>query len=152
MSDISLIIEREVYDAMVMAARRAAPMEACGLCAGKDGHVTQFYELTNADASAEHFSMKPAEQFAAIKDMRAKGLRMLAIWHSHPTTPARMSEEDLRLAYTPDTVYLILSLASSEQPELRGFFVLNGRPLPVSVVVVPPDTLDAPPYYGGRPV
>jgi [CysO sulfur-carrier protein]-S-L-cysteine hydrolase len=130
---MTLAVERTVYDAMLAAARAAAPVEACGLCGGNDGRVTQFYELTNADASAEHYSLKPSEQFAAIKDMRAKGLRMLAIWHSHPASPARMSQEDLRLAYTPDVTYLILSLAVLDTPDLRGYIVENGSPVPVEV-------------------
>ncbi len=153
MSGMTLIIEREVYDAMLLAARRAAPLEACGLCGGKDGRVTQFYERTNVDASAERFRMKPEEQFAAIKDMRAKGLRMLAIWHSHPTTPARMSAEDVRLAYTPDVVYLILSLANPDAPDLRGYALENGSPVPVAVEVhsLSTDNQHRPPSHEGKP-
>ncbi len=71
--------------------------------------------------------MPPEEQSAPVKDTRARGPRMLAIWHSHPATPARMSGEDLRLAYTPDVLYLILSLAEPDRPDLRGFVVSDGR-------------------------
>ncbi len=129
-------IDRSVYEAMLESAKKAAPLEACGLCGGNNWHITQFYELTNADASAEHFSMLPQEQFAVIKDMRSKGLKLLAIWHSHPATPARMSGEDLRLAYTPDVVYLILSLALKGNPELRGYTISEGRPESVHITIV----------------
>ena len=78
MPGLTLTLDRQIYDAMLLASRKSAPLEACGLLGGKDGRATAFYELTNADASAEHFSLKPEEQFAAIKDMRAKGIRMLA--------------------------------------------------------------------------
>ncbi len=132
---MTLAITETVWREMLAAARAAAPLEACGLCGGRDGRVTRFYELANADASAEHFSMKPEEQFAAVKDMRARGLRMLALWHSHPATPARMSEEDLRLAYTPDVVYAILSLASPEAPAIRGFTVSDGKADPVEIII-----------------
>lgn len=133
--EMNLRIDRRVYDDMLMAAKRAAPLEACGLCGGQDGHVTRFYELTNVDLSPEHFGMKPEEQFAAVKDMRAAGLQMLAIWHSHPASAAQMSDEDLRLAYTPDTIYLILSLANPGNPDLRGFTVKDGRPVQVAVEI-----------------
>ena len=43
--------------------------------------------------------MDPKEQLKAIKDMRANGLTPLGNWHSHPETPARPSQEDIRLAY-----------------------------------------------------
>lgn len=121
-----MIVTREVYEQMEAAARAAAPLEACGLLAGRDGTICRFYVLTNADQSAEHYSMKPEEQFLAIRDMRARKLDLLGIWHSHPATPARMSEEDLRLAYTPDAAYLILSLAGG-RPDLRGFRMADGR-------------------------
>jgi len=137
---MKLTIERNVYDALLAAARRAAPLEACGLLGGCQGRVSRFRELTNADASGEHYRMLPEEQFAAVKELRAGGLEMLAIWHSHPATPARMSPEDLRLAYTPEVVYLILSLAEPGQPDLRGYVVEAGRPLPASIVLPAPDS------------
>jgi proteasome lid subunit RPN8/RPN11 len=102
---MNLRIEQRILDAMLEAARATAPLEACGLLAGNGDCVTKCYVLTNADASPEHYSMKPEEQFAAVKDMRRLGLRLLAIWHSHPASPPRMSAEDMRLAYTPDVVY-----------------------------------------------
>ncbi len=132
---MQLIIERNIYDAMLRAATAAMPLEACGLCGGKDGHVTRFYEVVNADASGEHFNMRPEDQFAAVKAMRSEQLELLAVWHSHPATPARMSAEDLRLAYTPDVVYLIMSIADPATPVLRGFTVEDGRDSPVDIVV-----------------
>lgn len=124
----ALQILPEVYEKIVVASRAATPHEACGLLAGTDNIISGFYQLTNIDASAEHFNMLPEEQFAAVKDMRNKGLRMMAIWHSHPSTPARMSDEDLKLAFTPDTVYLILSLQHPDNPTLAGFRVIEGKP------------------------
>ncbi|MDP2991640.1 MAG: M67 family metallopeptidase [Kiritimatiellota bacterium] len=129
-----LTIAQDVWDKLVATARKAAPLEACGLLAGMDGRVTKFYPTINMDASPEHFSMKPEEQFTAVKDMRRMGLKMLAIWHSHPSTPPRMSAEDLRLAFTPDVAHVILSLAQDANPECRAF-VINSR-IPQSVEVV----------------
>lgn len=132
---MTLTIEERVYDAMLAAARRAAPLEACGLLGGRNEQATEFHALTNVDASGEHYSMLPEEQFAAVKNMRAKGARLLALWHSHPTTPARMSEEDLRLAYTPDVVYVILSLATPDKPDIRGFVINSGAPAHVGIAI-----------------
>jgi proteasome lid subunit RPN8/RPN11 len=131
-----LKIDRPVFESIVRAARRAAPLEACGLCGGTAGQVTRFYELTNADASGEHYRMLPEEQFAAVKNMRTHDSRLLAIWHSHPATPARMSDEDLRLAFTPETVYLIVSLAVPSAPDLRGFTLHNGQAETVELTLV----------------
>ena len=130
-----LEISRSEYMEMVAAAQKAAPCEACGLLAGQNGKVVQFYELTNADASPEHFSMIPAEQFAALKDMRAGGLEMLAAWHSHPATPARMSAEDLRLAYAPGLIHVILSLALPGQPQIHAFTVEDGSAREIDLTI-----------------
>ena len=120
---MALILAKPVFSEMTAAARAGAPLEVCGLLGGKDGRVTQCYVLTNADASVDHYRMLPEEQFAAINAMRREGLRMLAIWHSHPASPARMSAEDLRLAYTPDILYVIVSLAEAAEPNVRAFDV-----------------------------
>lgn len=124
-----------ILSSMLEAARGAAPLEACGLLGGRNGTVSVFYELDNIDASGEHYSMKPEQQFAAVKDMREKKLNMLAIWHSHPATPARMSDEDIRLAYTPDVAYLILSLADPNHPDLRGFTVAGNKPAEIEITI-----------------
>jgi proteasome lid subunit RPN8/RPN11 len=117
-------VPQKIYDSMLDAAARANPLEACGLLGGDGDSVKEFYHLTNTDASSDHYNMSPGEQFAAIKDMREKGISMIGIWHSHPETPARMSEEDKRLALTPGVTYVILSLAGSE-PVAKGFRLLD---------------------------
>lgn len=131
-----LLLPAAIVAEMLSEARRVAPLEACGLLGGLDGKVSVFIPLTNADASPEHFSMRPEEQFKAVKRMRSEGVRMLGIWHSHPASPARMSEEDLRLACTPDAVYVISSLVEGIDPAVAAFTVSDGRPSPVVVRVV----------------
>lgn len=132
---MELVLTRNVYEKIISASESAAPLEACGMLAGRGRNATHFYLLTNADASPEHFSMLPAEQFAAVKDMRERGVDMLAIWHSHPASPPRMSEEDLRLAFTPDVVYVIISLVSADSPVIKGFHVKEGAVAGIEVVV-----------------
>jgi [CysO sulfur-carrier protein]-S-L-cysteine hydrolase len=118
----TLKIPNEIYAQMLDQARAETPIEACGMLAGSEGKVTKLYRMTNADASSDHFMMTPEQQFAVVKDIRAEGLAMLAIYHSHPETPARPSEEDIRLALTPDVIYVIVSLAD-ETPVVKGFLI-----------------------------
>lgn len=112
---------------MTAHARAEAPVEACGLLAGAGGVVHRSYRMANVDASPEHFSLDPREQLAVIREARAAGLSLLALYHSHPATPARMSDEDLRLAFTPGVRHVILSLRDPERPELRSFIVADGQ-------------------------
>ena len=111
----------DILEQMIAQANEAAPIEACGILSGCDEKVEKFYKMTNIDNSSTHFMMQPEEQFAVTKKMRTAGLRMLAIYHSHPETPARPSAEDIRLAFTPDVTYAILSLAKPGEPDLKSF-------------------------------
>ena len=117
------------YDKIVAHAKSELPNEACGLIGGvREGSnkiIKEVYLLKNLDASNEHFSLDPKEQLAAVKDMRAKGLVPLGNWHSHPETPARMSDEDKRLAYDSSASYLILSLMDVENPVLHAFHIIG---------------------------
>ena len=76
------------YEKMVAHAESELSDEACGLIAGRidgdDKIIEKVYLLTNIDHSNEHFSLDPKEQLAAVKDMRANGLKPLGNWHTHP--------------------------------------------------------------------
>jgi proteasome lid subunit RPN8/RPN11 len=130
----TLKIPGDIYELMVAQARAEAPIEACGILAGADGEVKKLYKMTNADAASDHFMTEPAEQFAVVKDIRSAGLEMLAIYHSHPESPARPSAEDIRLALTPEVIYVIVSLLNDE-PAARGFVMDDGDVTEVSVTI-----------------
>ena len=62
----------------------------------------------------EMVSVQVNEEFAERED-----------WHSHPASPSRPSQEDLRLANDPAIRYAILSLF--EGVHLNSFKILNGE-------------------------
>ena len=118
-------INQNVIEEMIAQAQKDAPNETCGYLLGADDVVTENYWMENIDHSSEHFSFAPKDQFAALKYARSKGLRILANWHSHPASPSRPSQEDLRLANDPTIRYAILSL--HEGIHLNSFKILNGE-------------------------
>lgn len=103
-------INDDVKKSIIAQAQHDAPMESCGYLMGNDGVVTENYPMENIDHSSEHFSFAPKDQFGALRYARNKGLSILANWHSHPASPSRPSQEDLRLANDPNIRYAILSL------------------------------------------
>ena len=131
---IMLTIPQAIIDAIIAHAQRDFPLEACGILGGTEGVVSEHYPMTNTDRSNEHFTMEPKEQFAVVKDLRAKGKEMLVIYHSHPESPARPSQEDIRLALTPDVVHLIVSLAG-ENPDARAFRIDGGVVTPEPLTI-----------------
>ncbi len=125
-------LKKTDFEKMLRHAESELPNEACGLIAGTtDGdnkEVREVYLLTNIDKSNEHFSLDPKEQFAAVKDMRSKGLVPLGNWHSHPESPSRPSDEDKRLAFDSKASYMILSLMDRENPVLNSFKITGSDP------------------------
>ena len=126
-------IKKQVIEAIVAHAKKEAPVEACGYLAGKNGVITRHYELTNMDHSPEHFSFDPAEQFNVVKQARDENLEIMANYHSHPASPARPSQEDIRLAYDPGICYFIVSLAGD--PEIKSFKIKNGVVTPQKIEI-----------------
>lgn len=117
-------------DEIAKYAKEHLPEEACGLIAGSEDEngrlITKVYYLTNTDHAEDHFTMDPKEQLAAIKDMRANDLKPLGNWHSHPSSPSRPSDEDIKLAYDPSASYMIMSLMA-ENPVINSFHIEGGQ-------------------------
>ena len=134
-----LKIKQEIIDRIAEHGRQEAPLEACGYLAEKDGLVCRHFELTNIDRSPIHYSMDPAEQFATVRDCRAQGLAIKAVYHSHPETPARPSAEDIKLAYDPSLSYVIVSLAEPV-PTIKSFIIKNGAVQQEPLEIIHPET------------
>lgn len=128
---MKITIKRKDFEEIVSYAKDHLPEEACGLLAGsvsgEEKHIEKVYFLENTDHSMEHFSLNPKEQFAAVKDMRQAGLSPIGNWHSHPESPSRPSEEDIRLAFDGSASYLILSLMDINEPVLNAFTIKYGQ-------------------------
>ncbi len=133
---MKLEISAYVFEQMLEQAKAQAPIEVCGILAGNDSKVEKLYKMTNVDNSSNHFMMEPKEQFAVVKDIRSADLEMLAIYHSHPETPARPSAEDIRLALTPDVIYVIVSLQDANDANVKGFLIEDGTGTEVPVKVL----------------
>lgn len=122
-----MIIPQNIIEELVVQAEKDAPNESCGYLMGTaEGVVTEQYWMENIDHSPEHFAFAPKDQFAALRYARERGLKILANWHSHPASPSRPSQEDLRLANDPNIRYAILSLLNGE-PKLNSFRIQNGE-------------------------
>jgi proteasome lid subunit RPN8/RPN11 len=80
--------------------------------------------------------MAPREQFWAFKNMRHNNLNLVAIYHSHPESPARPSQSDIRLAYDPEPSYLLVSLQQRDKPDVRAYRIVEGNVTEEAVEIV----------------
>lgn len=111
---------------MVEQARDEAPLECCGLLAGRIaasvGRVEVRYPLVNAAASPTEFISEPRSMFDAVRDMNRRGLELLAVYHSHPTSLAIPSRTDLERSFSPDVINIIISL-QTQPPSIRAWWL-----------------------------
>lgn len=108
------------------------PSEACGVAGGRPGEIVRLYPLTNVSASPERYTVDPEEQLHAYWAMADDGLESVAVYHSHPATPARPSLTDIAEAYDPDALHLIVSFAA-EEPSVRAFTIRDGLVTEVTI-------------------
>ena len=112
-----------ICEEMVAQAVAEMPQECCGLLAGQAllGRVSKRYPLVNGAASPVLYEADAQGLLWAFKDMRALGLDLLAIYHSHPTSDSLPSATDLlRNSYGAEVVHLIVSL-KGDAPWMRGW-------------------------------
>ncbi|MBE0429641.1 MAG: M67 family metallopeptidase [Thermoleophilia bacterium] len=125
-----LRITRAQLSAVISHANLCEPEEACGILAGvyADGAavVKKTYLMENTAHSATFYEMDSREQFQVFDEMRRDGMEPVAIFHSHPHSPAVPSQHDRDLAFYPDSLYLIVSLMNQE-PESRVYRIADGK-------------------------
>ncbi|HET8759444.1 MAG TPA: M67 family metallopeptidase [Nitrospiria bacterium] len=130
-------IPQPLVATMIAHAEEAYPHECCGLLAGANGVPSHVYRVQNVHETPRvFFEMAPKEQFWAFKNMRHNGQQLVAIYHSHPETPARPSQSDIRLAYDPDPFYLLVSLQHRDKPDLRAYRIIDGSVTEEAIEVV----------------
>ena len=124
-----MIIRREHLAAIISHASETAPNECCGLIGGGSGsRSSSIYRLRNVGSDPERaYEAAPEELFAAQREMREREEDLLAIYHSHPrSNNPTPSATDVRLAYYPAAIYLIIGLGG-EQPIVQAFLISEQR-------------------------
>ena len=133
-------IQLHVLAGIAGHARDAAPLECCGLLAGKDDLIDEYIHTRNLRNSAVAYEIDPADHFAAIKSLRARGREILGAYHSHPRTPAIPSPTDLAEAHE-GLLYVIVSLRDqpreSRPPEIQAYRLVEGAFTNVPFEAVP---------------
>ncbi|MEP6706631.1 MAG: M67 family metallopeptidase [Pyrinomonadaceae bacterium] len=119
----TIVLPQALINEIIEHARAESPAECCGLVGGADeGRAQAVYRLRNI--ASDHlvgYEAAPEDLFAAQREMRARGEELLAIYHSHPrANDPSPSETDVRLAYYPAAIYLIIGLGSTT-PVMRAF-------------------------------
>jgi proteasome lid subunit RPN8/RPN11 len=110
-----------------------APLEACGLLAGRNDEVEKVLLVPNQAQSPVQFVMEPYGQLAAFNWIDSNGLGLLGIFHSHPSGPETVSATDIKEAVY-EVVHVIWS-RNQGRWQARGFWIENGSVSEVSLQI-----------------
>ena len=121
-------ISQELARELVDHAVADLPNECCGMIAGRGGTATRVLRAGNSEGSPFMYVMDPREQMRIMDAIDDSGDDLLAIYHSHTRSAAYPSRTDVELAFYPDTLYLIVSIADRDAPEIRAFRLSKGAP------------------------
>jgi len=137
----TLQLSLEQYRVIVAHCYDGLPDEACGLLAGPidgtgepTGAVSAVYPCTNADASARTYTVDSRDLLHAMRDAEARSEELVGVWHSHTHTDAYPSDTDVRQAFEPGWVYVLVSLRHAD-PVLRAYRIRDGATDEVAVAV-----------------
>jgi [CysO sulfur-carrier protein]-S-L-cysteine hydrolase len=108
--------------------RRELQQECCGLLAGRDGTITRVLAAINsAEDKTKSYEIAPEELFRLMRKIRAAGLELMGIYHSHPNGNNEPSQRDIERAYYPDVAHFILSPRPNASRPVRAFAIGDGR-------------------------
>jgi proteasome lid subunit RPN8/RPN11 len=129
-------IGRDLVDEIVAHAREGLPNECCGIVATRDGRAVQVYRATNAVASPLRFEIDPRDLIRIHTAIEQAGDEMGSMYHSHVKSPAYPSQTDVNFAQNwPGVVWLIVSLADRDAPDVRGFRIAGTEIEEVPLVI-----------------
>jgi proteasome lid subunit RPN8/RPN11 len=132
------VLPAEIRAEITEHARRDYPNEACGLIVGSGpaaggGRALRFVATRNAANSPYRYEIDSIELLAVTLEADRNDEEIWGIVHSHTHTPARPSPTDIGLAFYPDALYLLISLASDEadpatgEPGIRAWRIVDGE-------------------------
>jgi proteasome lid subunit RPN8/RPN11 len=123
-----VVVPAEIRRALEGHAEAEAPNEACGIVLLRDGVADRYVPGRNKAASPYRFELEIDPEVWFLEDDGYE----LAVFHSHPASPARPSKTDVEnVGLWQGRPYLILSLRTRS---LAAFAIEDGQVavLPVS--------------------
>lgn len=135
---MSAALPSALREALVAHARREYPNEACGLIVGDrpaadGGRPLRFEATGNRAASPLRYEIDPDDLYRLTVATDDADEAFWGIVHSHTHSPAVPSATDIGLAFYPDALYVLVSLAEDQadpatgEPGVRAWRILGGE-------------------------
>lgn len=130
-------IPAEVVAGIIEHARAGYPNEACGLVIGSapvadGGRALRFVPCRNRAASPYRYEIDPDDLLRLTIEAEDADEAFWGIVHSHVKSPAVPSPTDIGLAFYPEALYILVSLApehadpATGEPGVRAWRIVDG--------------------------
>jgi proteasome lid subunit RPN8/RPN11 len=135
----SVEVSADMVQALIDHARAEYPNEMCGVIVGDgpaaaDGQPLRWEPTRNKAASPLRYEIHPDDLLRLTIETEDAGEEFWAIVHSHTHSAPRPSLTDVGLAFYPDALYVLVSLAG-EEPAVASWRIVDGEIPPVELVV-----------------
>ncbi len=117
----TILITEAVFREIVVHAREGKPQEVCGILRGRGNKAFELVRGRNVAPDPVNDYVIDAQTLLLQFDFEEEGDEMVAVYHSHPVSPAYPSASDAWSAHYPDLAYIICSLEDDKVPVVRAF-------------------------------
>lgn len=124
--NMQLKVQEKVCSEIIRHAKEELPHEACGYILLKNDVCFEARRMLNLDKSNTHFTFSAEEQFEVLRYANDIGAEIVANYHSHITSEAYPSAEDVKFAFDSNMIYFIVSLLH-EKPIIRAYKIHKGK-------------------------
>lgn len=105
-----LTLTSSLFEDLIGEARRAYPLEACGLLFGRADRIDQLQPARNVHPRPQtHFEIDPQALVDAHRSARQGGPDLLGYYHSHPRGSAEPSSTDRAHASGDGRIWAIVA-------------------------------------------
>jgi [CysO sulfur-carrier protein]-S-L-cysteine hydrolase len=125
-----ITIAARSMEQITKAAEDAYPNECCGLLAGlgaqdRDITITRVQPSDNVaeERIQDRFEVAPKVRFDLMRELENGPERIVGHYHSHPDHPAKPSDHDLKMAFEPDLVWLIVAVTKGKAADCKAYRV-----------------------------
>lgn len=127
----TLLVPASCLRLILEHCRRELPREACGALVGSGNRATRVFPLPNVSPTpTTRYLASPEGLWHVLQLAETAGEELLAIYHSHPHGPPRLSPVDLEQAYWPQLVHIVVS----PPYDVRAYIIQGDGPRSIMLI------------------
>lgn len=130
-----IILSDQLYQQIHLHLIHALPMEAVGIVGGlPDGLARLVIEMPNLAGPHEFFA-DPFAQYQAERRISSEGLKVIAIYQSHPEGGTDLSDADLTAAARWDCAHIVIvpERSPNDADYLPAWRIVEGKSISIPV-------------------